>query len=89
MRQTPFALPSAAARLDMLAVIGSVEDLETAANTLAPPALYAEPFALRALGIVREDEALLCKAEERFAVLEMGWHAAQTATLVKLRKTAS
>jgi hypothetical protein len=86
-RQTWFALPGAAARLDALAVIGDARDVEEATRVFAAP--YVEPFALRALGIVRHDEALLRKAEERFAVLGLRWHSDQTPVLMKLRASAA
>jgi hypothetical protein len=40
-----------------------------------------EPFALRALGIVRDDETLIEQALSRFTTLGLDWHAAQTASL--------
>jgi hypothetical protein len=85
--QTWFALPGAAARLDALAVIGDAKDVEEATRVFAAP--YVEPFALRALGIVRHDEALLRKAGERFAVLGLRWHSDQTPVLMKLRASAA
>ena len=47
------------------------------------PETYLEPFALRALGIIREDEALLARALEGFRALELDWHAAQTELLTR------
>ena len=88
-RQTWFALPYAAMRLDALAVIGTTREVEEAAVTLAPPDSYLEPFALRALGMTREDEALLRSADERFRALGLLWHADQTKTLTRLRGAAS
>jgi hypothetical protein len=41
-----------------------------------------EPFALRALGSVREDEALLKEAADRFEAIGLDWHAAETRKLV-------
>jgi hypothetical protein len=43
---------------------------------------FIEPFALRALGIVRRDDDLLRQADERFAELGLDWHAAQTERLL-------
>jgi hypothetical protein len=88
-RQTWFALPSAAMRLDALAVIGREDEVEEAARALAPAGSYVEPFALRALGVVREDEELLRKADALFAVLGLRWHSEQTAMLIDLRTTAA
>ncbi|MFL5944524.1 MAG: AAA family ATPase [Gaiellaceae bacterium] len=84
-RQTWFALPAAATRLDVLAITGSATDIEA---SFAPPDSYVTPFALRALGIVREDEALIESAHEGFHALGLPWHAAQTETLSRLRKLA-
>ncbi len=47
-------------------------------------AAMAEPFALRALGAARSDDAYLARAQERFAELALGWHAAQTERLLAL-----
>ena len=52
----------------------------------APPFLVAgtipEPFALRALGVVRGDDELLARADERFAAFGLEWHRAQTERLL-------
>jgi hypothetical protein len=40
-----------------------------------------EPFALRALGLVREDETLVDRAAERFEAFGLAWHAARTRAL--------
>jgi hypothetical protein len=46
------------------------------------PHTYLEPFALRALGLVREDEELIREAIDRFRAMELDWHAAQTESLL-------
>jgi hypothetical protein len=84
-RQTWFALPAAAVRLDALAVLGKAADIETA---FAPPRSYVEPFALRALGLARADESLLADADRSFRALGLQWHAGQTPRLAELRKEA-
>jgi class 3 adenylate cyclase len=70
-----------AARLDALAAVGDRAGVEAE----APPALelggYVEPFALRALGDVREDPALSDRAATRFEELGLGWRAAETRSL--------
>ena len=43
---------------------------------------YGEPFALRALGRVRDDRALVARAEERFAAMGLEWHARETRGLL-------
>jgi hypothetical protein len=85
-RQTWFALPAAAVRFDGLAVVGDEETIERDTERLLQPKSYLEPFLLRALGIVRDDERLLGQADERFRTLRLGWHAAQTARLRELRR---
>jgi hypothetical protein len=84
-RQSWFILPAAAARLDVLAIVGTAADIEAA---FAPPRSYLEPFALRALGLARSDDTLLSHADERFRALALDWHAGQTAHLAELRKKA-
>ncbi|MGH2435852.1 MAG: hypothetical protein ACRDFA_02530, partial [bacterium] len=53
----------------------------------APPLLqagtYIEPFALRALGIVREDETLVGQASDRLRAMRLDWHADQTHALIE------
>ena len=86
-KQTWFALPAAAVRLDVLAVVGDEEMLE--AEQFLAPVGYLEPFAQRARGIVHEDEGLLARAHERFHALGLDWHADQTDTLRSFRKLAA
>ena len=71
-----------AVRLDAMAMLRQGERLELHAPTLAQPGTYLEPFALRALGIVRGDDALVARAGALFAALGLDWHGAQTAALV-------
>jgi class 3 adenylate cyclase len=71
-----------ATRLDALAALRNVDVVEAEADAYRRPGTYLEPFALRALGIVREDETLIEQAQVRFAALELEWHAAQTDVLV-------
>ena len=84
-RQTWFALPAAAARLDALAVLGKAADIAAA---FAPRRSYVEPFAVRALGVAKSDEALLAQADGAFRAFGLDWHADQTARLGELRKLA-
>jgi tetratricopeptide (TPR) repeat protein len=67
-----------AARLDALAALGREDAVERHARPLLRPGTYLEPFALRALGIVRGDPALVDEAAFRFDTMALGWHAAQT-----------
>ena len=58
-----------------------MDRVERLAARLLQEGTYVEPFALRALGIVRQDDELLARGHERFAALGLVWHAAQTETL--------
>jgi hypothetical protein len=67
-----------AAYLDALVALGDRERIEAEAPKWLRPGTYGEPFALRALGVARGDRVLLARALERFAALELLWHAEQT-----------
>jgi hypothetical protein len=69
-------------RLDALAVLRDHERVETEAPSLLHPGTYFEPFALRALGVVREDAELLEQAVARFEAMDLRWHARQTRALL-------
>jgi hypothetical protein len=45
------------------------------------PKTVLEPFALRALGIAKEDRRLLAQALELFEGFGLDWHAERTRTL--------
>jgi class 3 adenylate cyclase len=83
------SLVTRVARLDGLAVIGAADRVEEEAVPVLRPGKYPEPFALRALGIVREDESLLKRADERFRALRLDWHADQTESLRRFRNLAT
>jgi len=68
-------------RLDGLVATRDKRVEEEALRFLRPGS-YVEPFALRALGIVREDEELIARAQDRFRALGLDWHAAQTERLL-------
>ncbi len=81
--QTWYGLPTAAARLDALAALRERALVERdAPSFLQRPGAYIEPFALRALGAVREDEALIVQAAERFDAMGLDWHAEQSRKLL-------
>jgi hypothetical protein len=65
-------------RLDVLVDLGRTEAVEEAASPLVLRGTYVEPFALRALGRVRDDPSLLVQAAERFDAMGLDWHAART-----------
>jgi hypothetical protein len=44
---------------------------------------YVEPFAVRALGVVREDEKLVERAVRIFETLGLAWHASRTQALMR------
>ena len=74
-----FVLPQ---RLDALAVLQDRERVETEARPLLQAGTYFEPFALRALGVVREDAELLERAAARFEAMGLRWHERQTRALL-------
>ena len=76
-------LAPVAARLDALAALDRRETVEGDAPSLLRPGTYLEPFALRALGVVREDEALIEQALSRFEALGLDWHTAETRKLLQ------
>ena len=80
--QTWFALQTATARLDALAAAKDRRSVEREAPPLTREGTYLEPFALRALGIVREDEDLIARAVERFDAMRLDWYAEQTRALL-------
>jgi hypothetical protein len=73
-------LSTHATRLDSLAALGRREDVE--AWPRVRKGTYLEPFALRALGVVREDETLIELALARFEALGLEWYAAETRALL-------
>jgi hypothetical protein len=77
-----FALPNAAARLDALAAAREQKVLESEAPLFLRKGTYPEPFALRALGIVREDDSLIEQAAARFDAMTLTWHAEQTRAML-------
>jgi DNA-binding SARP family transcriptional activator len=72
-----------AARLDALAALERRDALERDAPQLLQPGTYLEPFALRALGIIRDDRELVEHAAVSFEAMALGWHAAQTRNLLR------
>jgi class 3 adenylate cyclase len=77
-----FYLSALATYLDGLAALRERARVEVEANRLMQPGTYLEPFALRALGIVREDASLVERAAGGFARLGLDWHAARTRALL-------
>jgi hypothetical protein len=77
-----FYLSSMAAHLDALAALGERERVEREAGPALRPGTYLEPFALRALGLVRQDEALVEQAAEHFEAFGLEWQSARTRALL-------
>ncbi len=65
-------------RLDGLLALGRLEDVEREAAPLAEVSSVLRPFALRALGLARQDEALLRDAIEGFEGYGLGFYAEET-----------
>ena len=79
---TWFGMGAMLARLDALGALGDRATVEREATPLLRPGTLPEPFALRALGRVREDEELLRQALERFEALGMDVPAGETRALL-------
>jgi class 3 adenylate cyclase len=71
-----------AARLDAFVALGSHARIEAEAPELAQKGTTVEPFALRALGVARNDDELLVRADQLFAELGLAWHRSQTERLL-------
>jgi hypothetical protein len=70
------------ARLDALAALRHRANVEEVAPVFDEPGLFLEPFALRALGIVRGDDELLERADRLLAERGLDWHRLQTERLL-------
>ena len=66
--------------LDALVALGDRGRIEAEAP-MGRPGIYAEPFALRALGVARGDAQLLEQAAARFVEMGLEWHACGTRKL--------
>jgi hypothetical protein len=76
-----FGFAAHIARWDGLAALGDRDRIEEECAPLMAARDFRGPFALRALGIVREDKSLIEQAAARFASMKLDWHAAQTRAL--------
>ncbi|MEN3312661.1 MAG: hypothetical protein V7645_1990, partial [Actinomycetota bacterium] len=79
------SLTTRAAYVDGLVALGRAPEVEDDAETLLLSP-YLEPFALRALAVANDDQALLERALDGFTALELHWHAAQTPLLPSVRR---
>jgi hypothetical protein len=82
-REFVFGPSVRAVRLDALAALQLRDIVEAEAPASLRSRTFIEPFAIRALGIVRRDDELLSRADDRFRALSLDWHAAQTGRLLE------
>jgi class 3 adenylate cyclase len=66
------------AHLNALVALQRRDRIEEVAPRLVIPGSYLEPFALRALGFARRDDALIQRAVDRFDEMGLAWFVAQT-----------
>jgi hypothetical protein len=64
--------------LDALVALRDHKAIERVAPRWLRPQTYAEPFALRALGVARGDAELLGEASSRFRSIGLDWRADET-----------
>ena len=67
-----------ASLFDALVAFGDCDRIEAEAPEWIERPGYARPFALRALGLSREDEALVEQAAQMFDAMGLVWHSQQT-----------
>jgi tetratricopeptide (TPR) repeat protein len=77
----PFGFDTVAVLFDALVALGDRERIESEAPQWTREKTYIAPFALRALGVARQDEPLLSEAATRFEATGLAWHAAETQKL--------
>jgi class 3 adenylate cyclase/tetratricopeptide (TPR) repeat protein len=70
-----------AARLDALAALGEHQRLDAEATPFLDRPSYTRPFALRALGLTRDDASLVERAESEFEAMGLTWRAEETRVL--------
>jgi hypothetical protein len=70
-----------AARLDALAALGEHERLEAEAAPFLDRPSYTRPFALRALGRVRDESSLVERAASEFEAMGLAWRAEESRAL--------
>jgi class 3 adenylate cyclase len=74
----PWAYDVRSALFDALAALGERERLEADAPEWIDRGGYPAPFALRALGLAREDDTLVEQAAQTFDAMGLAWHAQRT-----------
>ena len=78
----PGTIEPPSAYLDALVALREYDRIEAEAPAWLRAGTYAEPFALRALGVARKDRTLIRQALASFETLGMPWHAEQTKLLI-------
>jgi len=69
------------ARMNALVALDRRAEIEEKAPAMLKPKTYLEPFALRALGYARGDQASIQQAIGMFEAMGLDWHAAETRRL--------
>ena len=82
-RQIWFYAATVTSYLDGLAAMRDVDRIEADAPQFLQPPSALEPFALRALGVAREDRALLEQSASRFEAMGLGLQAIRTRELIR------
>jgi hypothetical protein len=77
-----FSVLGAPARLDALAALGETSRVEAEAAAFLQASTCLEPYAMRALGVVRADDALIEQAAERFERMGLASAARETRGLL-------
>jgi hypothetical protein len=77
-----FYVQTFATHLDGLVALGKRQRVEEEAPPYLVRGTYLEPFALRALGQVRDDDELIRQALARFEEMGLEWHADQTRSVL-------
>ena len=80
---------SAPALFDALVALRVLDRVETLAPGHLGRRTYAEPFALRALGVARGDEQLLEDASSRFRAMGLDWRADETDNVFRAKIAAN
>ena len=78
LAEGPYRYDQPPAVLDALVMLRDHESIERVAPGWLRHETYAEPFALRALGIARVDAELLDRASTTFRSIGLGWRADET-----------
>ena len=78
LSEGPYRYDQPPAVLDALVALSDHDAIENVAPRWLRQGTYAEPFALRALGVARGDAQLLDEASSRFRAIGLGWRADET-----------